>query len=40
MTEIYTELLNTLQQQTATIELLVEKLQEKENLINELLKGS
>lgn len=40
MTEVYTELLNTLQQQTATIELLVEKLQEKENLINELLKGS
>lgn len=39
MTEVYTELLNTLQQQTATIELLVEKLQEKENLINELLKG-
>lgn len=35
--EVYTELLNTIEQQNKTIARLVEELEEKENLINELL---
>lgn len=37
--EVYTELLNTIDQQSKTIAQLVEELEEKENLINELMKG-
>lgn len=37
--EVYTELLNTIDQQSKTIAQLVKELEEKENLINELMRS-
>lgn len=37
--DVYTELLNTIEQQAKTIDTLAKELKEKENLINELMKS-
>lgn len=38
--DVYTELINCINQQSKVIDKLIKELQEKENLINELMKGA
>lgn len=37
--DVYTELINCIEQQSKTIDKLIKELHEKENLINELMKS-